>query len=83
MRIDVFRSSGAGGQRDIALGEGRWDEALELLATIDPRQARVVELRFFAGLSMPQCAETLEISLATAERYWTYARTKLFADLQD
>jgi RNA polymerase sigma factor (TIGR02999 family) len=59
------------------------DEALSRLAEESPIRAELVKLRFFAGLSMPECAETLGISLATAERYWTYARTKLFADLQD
>ncbi len=59
------------------------DEALGQLAEESPIRAELVKLRFFAGLSMPECAETLGISLATAERYWTYARTKLFADLQD
>lgn len=59
------------------------DEALGRLAEESPIRAELVKLRFFAGLTMPECAETLGISLATAERYWTYARTKLFADLQD
>jgi len=40
-------------------------------------------LRFFAGLTMPEAAQALGISLATAERYWTYARTWLFAELSD
>lgn len=59
------------------------DEALSRLAEESPIRAELVKLRFFAGLSMPECAQTLGISLATAERYWTYARSRLFADLQD
>jgi RNA polymerase sigma factor (TIGR02999 family) len=59
------------------------DEALEQLAEEEPVKAGLVKLRFFAGLSMPEVAEVLGISLATAERHWTYARTWLFARLQD
>jgi hypothetical protein len=42
-----------------------------------------VKLFFFAGMTMPEAAEVLGISLATAERYWTYARTWLYAELND
>jgi hypothetical protein len=41
----------------------------------------VVKLHFFAGLTMPEVAQSLDLSLATAERYWTYARTWLYAEL--
>jgi len=57
------------------------DEALSKLAALDPKRAELVKLRFFAGLSMPEAAEVLGVSLATAERYWTFARTWLFAAL--
>jgi len=59
------------------------DEALDKLAVEDPAKAELVKLRFFAGLTMPEIAEVLKISLATAERHWTYARTWLFAELKD
>jgi len=59
------------------------DEALDKLAREEPAKAQLVKLRFFAGLTMPEVAEALGISLATAERHWTYARTWLFAQLQD
>jgi RNA polymerase sigma factor (TIGR02999 family) len=59
------------------------DEALTKLAAEDPAKAEVVKLRFFAGLTMPEIAQVLKISLATAERHWTYARTWLFAELKD
>ena len=59
------------------------DEALTRLTAHDPVKAEVVQLRFFAGLTMPEIARTLHISLATAERYWTYARTWLYAELSD
>jgi RNA polymerase sigma factor (TIGR02999 family) len=53
------------------------DEALTRLAALDPVAARLVQLRFFVGLSMPQAARTLGIPLRTAERNWTYARAWL------
>ena len=59
------------------------DEALTRLAAHDPIKAEVVKLRFFAGLTMPEIAHALNISLATVERYWTYARLWLYADLTD
>jgi RNA polymerase sigma factor (TIGR02999 family) len=59
------------------------NEALDKLAKEEPAKAELVKLRFFAGLTMPEAAEILRISLATAERHWTYARTWLFAELKD
>jgi RNA polymerase sigma factor (TIGR02999 family) len=59
------------------------DEALTKLAAEDPAKAELVKLRFFAGLTMPEIAQLLKISLATAERHWTYARTWLYAELKD
>ena len=59
------------------------DEALTRLTAHDPIKAEVVKLRFFAGLTMPEVAQSLDLSLATVERYWTYARTWLYAELAD
>ena len=59
------------------------DEALTKLAAEDPDKAELVKLRFFAGLTMTEIARVLKISLATAERHWTYARTWLYAELKD
>jgi RNA polymerase sigma factor (TIGR02999 family) len=59
------------------------DEALNKLATEAPARAELVNLRFFAGLTMPEIAEVMKISLATVERHWTYARTWLYAELKD
>jgi RNA polymerase sigma factor (TIGR02999 family) len=59
------------------------DEALTRLTAHDPVKAGVVKLRFFAGLTMPEIARALDLSLATAERYWTYARLWLYAALTD
>jgi RNA polymerase sigma factor (TIGR02999 family) len=53
------------------------DEALTRLATEDPEAAQVVQLHFFAGLSIEQAAEALGVSRATAYRQWSYARVWL------
>ena len=54
------------------------DEALNTLAAESPVRAELVKLRFFAGLTMPEAAAALGVSLATAERYWAYARARLY-----
>jgi RNA polymerase sigma factor (TIGR02999 family) len=59
------------------------DEALTRLTAHDPIKAEVVQLRFFAGLTMPEIAQALDLSLATVERHWTYARLWLYAELTD
>src|SRR6516165_4202861 len=58
------------------------DEALEQLATRDAEAAKLVNLRFFAGLTSAQAAEALGISPRTADRAWTYARVFLLAELK-
>ncbi len=57
------------------------DEALTRLAAFDPQQARMVELRYFGGLTIEETAETLEISPATVKRQWTLARAWLRREL--
>lgn len=57
------------------------DEALTRLAQAEPAKAELVKLRFFAGLTMPEAAKALDISLATAERHWTFAKSWLYAEL--
>jgi RNA polymerase sigma factor (TIGR02999 family) len=59
------------------------DEALARLANEDPVKAELVKLRYFAGLTVAEAAAALGISRATADRYWDYARSWLFAELQD
>jgi RNA polymerase sigma factor (TIGR02999 family) len=59
------------------------DEALTRFAAEEPAKAELVKLRFFAGLSIPEAAAALGVSVATAERWWTYARTWLYAELGD
>jgi RNA polymerase sigma factor (TIGR02999 family) len=57
------------------------DEALARLAKEDPVKAELVKLRYFAGLTIEQAAEMLNISRATAERYWSYTRAWLFHEI--
>jgi RNA polymerase sigma-70 factor (ECF subfamily) len=57
------------------------DEALSRLAQLEPRASRVVELRFFTGLTEPETAEALGISIATLKRDWQFAKAWLFNEL--
>ena len=57
------------------------DDALTRFAAEEEDKARLVQLRFFAGLSTPEAAAALGISVATAERWWAFARTWLFSEL--
>ena len=57
------------------------DEALTRLAAIDPQQSRIVELRYFGGLTMEETAEVMQISPATVGREWRMAKAWLFAEL--
>jgi RNA polymerase sigma factor (TIGR02999 family) len=59
------------------------NDALDRFAAAEPRKAELVTLRFFAGMSTPEAAEALGVSVATAERWWAFARTWLYADLAD
>jgi RNA polymerase sigma factor (TIGR02999 family) len=58
-------------------------EALERFATHDPLKAKLVELRFFGGLTLAEAADCLSISLSTADRAWRYARAWLYAAMAD
>lgn len=57
------------------------DDALNTLAEVDPRQSRVVELRFFAGLSLEEISEVMGIATATVQRDWTAARAWLHREI--
>ena len=57
------------------------DEALTRLARVDPQQGRVVELRFFGGLTIKETAEVIGISTATVDRDWILAKAWLYAEL--
>lgn len=75
-RRSAEREGGAGGVDVLEL-----DAALEKLAALDPQQAKIVELRYFGGLTVEEVAETLEISPATVKRHWTIARAWLRKEL--
>jgi RNA polymerase sigma factor (TIGR02999 family) len=57
------------------------DEALHRLQALDRKKAELVKLRYFAGLTIPQAAKALGISVTTANRYWAYARAWLHEEL--
>ena len=59
------------------------DESLERLARLDARQARVAEMRFFAGLSVEEATEVLGVSPKTVKRDWSVAKAWLYADLNE
>ncbi|MBP6772992.1 MAG: sigma-70 family RNA polymerase sigma factor [Gemmatimonadaceae bacterium] len=78
-RVTLDESVSWTDERDLDLVE--LDETLQRLAAIDPRQAQVVELRFFAGLTIEDTAEALGISPATVKREWTVAKAWLRREL--
>ena len=57
-------------------------EALERFEQLDPLKAKLVKLRYFAGLTIPQAADAIGISASTADRYWSYARAWLHAEIK-
>ncbi len=97
--VDLARSRGyqkrGGGVKKVALGSDlqisaepdpdliKLDDALNALADFDPRMAKVVELRFFGGLSEREIAEVLEVSTRTVDRDWELARIWLYCELRN
>lgn len=97
--VDQARRKGSlkrgGGRRRLAMDENEpvaklrdddlvaLDEALKTLEQSDERAARVVKMRYFAGLTMDEIAQALGISRPTAERDWRFARTFLASELND
>jgi RNA polymerase sigma factor (TIGR02999 family) len=59
------------------------NEALSKLAEESPKKAELVKLRYFAGMSIPEAADALRISRATADRYWAYAKVFLYCQMED
>lgn len=74
---DAEAAAGADGEKLLAI-----DEALQRLAAVDERKARVVELRFFAGMTNAEIAEVLGVSVDTVKRDWTFAKLWLARELQ-
>ena len=84
-----------GGLRQISLAEAAiapyqqsadlvaLDDALNALAELDPRQSRVVELRFFGGLKLEEIAEVLNVSVSTVRRDWRLAQAWLYHELKN
>lgn len=72
-------AAGSPGEKDLDVLA--LNEALETLAVLDPRQARLVELRYFTGLNIEETAEALDISPATVKREWAIARAWLRREL--
>jgi len=68
---------------DLRLDFERLDEALEELATLAPDKARIVELRYFVGLSIQDTADVLDIAPATVKRHWNFARAWLLRALTE
>jgi len=58
------------------------DDALSALASLDPRQSRIVELRFFGGLTLEEIAQVLGLSVATVRREWTSAKAWLSREIR-
>jgi RNA polymerase sigma-70 factor, ECF subfamily len=79
--VHVSLSQAAGVQLETSGDLVALDEALRTLESFAPRQGRVVELRFFGGLSLEETAEVLEVSVGTVRRDWSLARAWLFREL--
>ena len=95
VRVDLdgaIHRRGAGAEADLPeqllsveshLDFDRFDDVLQRLEQLDPRQGKLVELRFFGGLSLEEAAEVLGVSLATVKRDWVFARAWLQRELDD
>lgn len=81
LRLTLDEAVAAAPQQDPDLLD--LDAALDELAALDPRQAALVEMRFFGGLDIEQAARALGVSVATANRDWAMARAWLFRRLKE
>ncbi len=79
MQVPLDEELAGAAKRDVEVEA--LDEALTALSNIDPRKGRVVEMRYFGGLSVEECAEVLQVSPETVMRDWRLARTWLFREL--
>lgn len=82
LRVTLDDALLAGGHEAPAVELLALDRALDALARLDPHHARIVELRYFGGLSVEETADALGISPATVKRHWTFARAWLRRELQ-
>jgi len=79
LKLELDEAIGVPQRRDLNLVA--LDDAMNTLAEMDPQQGRIVELRFFGGLSIEETAEVLGISPATVKRDWAVAKAWLYRDL--
>lgn len=79
LRVSLIEAENVAPNRQACIIE--LDEALSALSRIDPRKSRIVELKFFGGLSEEEIAELLDTSLRTVQRDWNLARAWLFRQL--
>ena len=79
LRISLSRAERFG--REPEVGLVALDDALKTLAATNPQHSRVVELRYFGGLTIDEAAEVMRLSNATVERYWGFARAWLRREL--
>lgn len=80
-RMELTEDISFGGSRELDLVD--LNEALESLAEIEPQQAKIIEMRFFGGLSIDETAHVLTISPATVKREWAIAKTWLYRRLKN
>jgi len=80
-RVTLVGDKTPNGSRDVDVLA--LDDALQRLAALDPQQERIVELRYFGGLTLDETAEVIGISTATVKREWAIARAWLRAELSD
>ena len=78
-KLSLCEAAELAGGRDVEVLD--LDGALGHLADVDPRKAKLVELRYFGGLTMEEAADVLGTSLATAERDWKFSRAFLIREL--
>jgi RNA polymerase sigma factor (TIGR02999 family) len=81
-KLSLDEALGVPEKQELDLDLVALDDALERLTALDSQQGRIVELRFFAGLSIEETAEVLGISPATVKREWSTARAWLYRDLR-
>lgn len=81
-KISLEDAEGLASGNNITVDLMTLDEALKKLAKMDEQKARIVELRYFSGLSVKETAEVMQVSTDTIERHWTMAKAWLLRELE-